>query len=187
MTASRSLASPPIVRRVRTPEWREIRDLRIEAVGDSAAAIAFLSTVEQERAHKDEFWRDRAAGAALSDSAAQFIADDAGRWVGTVTVLLRDEGTDDHLGRTVATRRADIVGVYVSPPQRGTGLLGRLFDAAADWAEERGVDDLTLDVHRDNHRAQAAYRKLGFVPTGESFTSVIGPEIVMARPGRVSA
>ena len=167
MTVSRSLASPPTVRRVRTPEWREVRDLRIEAVGDSAAAIAFLSTVEQERAHDDEFWRDRAAGAALSDSAAQFIADD-GRWVGTVTVLLRDEGTDDHLGRTVATRRADIVGVYVAPPQRGTGLLGRLFDAAAAWAEERGVDVLTLDVHRDNHRAQAAYRKLGFVPTGRA-------------------
>jgi hypothetical protein len=48
----------------------EIRDLRIEAVGDPAASIAFLSTVEQERAHDEVFWRERAAGASLSDEAA---------------------------------------------------------------------------------------------------------------------
>ncbi len=177
----------PAVRRVRTAEWREIRDLRLEAVGDPAASIAFLSTVEQERAHDDDFWRRRAAGASLSDSAAQFIAEDGSRWVGTVTVLLREQGAPDHLGRTVSRARADIVGVYVSPRQRGTGLLGRLIAAAADWAADRGVPELSLDVHRDNERAQAAYRKLGFVPTGETFASTIGPELVMVRPGRVGA
>ena len=103
--------SEPVVRRVHAAEWREIRDLRIEAVGDPAASIAFLSTVEQERAHDEVFWRERAAGASLSDEAAQFIADDDGRWVGTVTVLLRAAGTADHLGRPVTEARADIVGV----------------------------------------------------------------------------
>jgi RimJ/RimL family protein N-acetyltransferase len=45
-----------------------------------------------------------------------------------------------------------------------------------------GLTRLSLDVHRENLRAQAAYRRAGFAPTGETFTSVIGPEIVMARP-----
>ena len=181
------MIAPPVVRRVRTAEWREIRDLRIEAVGDPAAEIAFLTTVAQERAHDDDFWRHRAAGASLSDSAAQFIAEDGSGWVGTVTVLLREEGTADHVGRAVSHARADIVGVYVSPRQRGTSLLGRLVDAAAEWAEERGVPELSLDVHRDNARARAAYRRLGFVPTGETFVSTIGPELVLVRPGRVGA
>lgn len=179
--------SEPVVRRVHAAEWREIRDLRIEAVGDPAASIAFLSTVEQERAHDEVFWRERAAGASLSDEAAQFIADDDGRWVGTVTVLLRAAGTADHLGRPVTEARADIVGVYVAPSHRGTGLLGRLVDVAGAWARDRGADELTLDVHAENHRAQGAYRKVGFVATGERLTSVIGPELVMVRAGRVSA
>lgn len=178
--------SVPMVRRVRAAEWREIRDLRIDAVGDPAASIAFLSTADQERAHDEEFWRGRAAGASLSDEAAQFIADDEGRWVGTVTVLLRAAGTADHFGRAVAQARADLVGVYVAPSQRGSGLLGRLVDAAAAWAADRGAEQLTLDVHVDNHRAQGAYRKLGFVPTGDTFTSIIGPELVMVQAGRVS-
>lgn len=179
--------SSPVVRRVRTAEWREIRDLRIETVGDPAASIAFLSTVEQERAHDEGFWRDRAAGASLSDEAAQFIADDDGRWVGTVTVLLRDAGTTDHLGRPVTDARADLVGVYVASSHRGSGVLGRLVEAAAAWAAARGAAQLTLDVHAENHRAQGAYRKLGFVATGETLTSVIGPELVMVRAGRVGA
>lgn len=179
--------STPSVRRVRAAEWREIRDLRIDAVGDAAASIAFLSTVEQERAHGEEFWRARAAAASLSDEAAQFIAEDDHRWVGTTTVLLREQGSADHLGRRVPHARADVVGVYVAPSHRGTALLRDLVDAAAAWAAERGAEELTLDVHADNARAQSAYRKLGFVATGETFTSVIGPELVMVRAGRVGA
>ena len=36
-------------------------------------------------------------------------------------------------------------------------------------------------MHRDNLRAQGAYRRSGFEPTGETLTGPIGPEIVMAR------
>ncbi len=181
------MISAPQVRRVRIEEWRQVRDLRIEAVSDAAAAIAFLSTPDQERAHDDAFWRDRTAGAAMGTDAAQFIADDGAGWVGTVTVLLRESGGVDHLGRPVADPRADIVGVYLAPSHRGSGLLGELVAAAADWAAERGAADLTLDVHVDNLRAQRAYHAIGFVPTGETFTSVIGPELVMRRAGSVGA
>ena len=172
------------VRRVHGDEWRCVRDLRIEAVSDPDAGIAFLSTVQEERARHDEFWRERAAAGAASDHAAQFVAvaaDVDARWVGTVTVLLRPVGCVDHAGRLVATPRADVVGVYVAPVRRGAGVIDALLDTAAGWAAERGFFRLDLDVHADNERAQAAYRRCGFVRTGEEFTGPIGPEIGMVR------
>lgn len=173
------------VRRVRLHEWREVRDLRVEAVSDPVAGIAFLSTREDELARDDAFWRGRAAAAALSDEAAQFIAEAADdgslTWVGTATVLIRAVGSRNHLGLEVTDPRADVVGVYLAPEHRGTGILGRLFDEVAEWVAERGIGALHLDVHAENRRAQAAYHKAGFVPTGVTFTSTIGPEIEMRR------
>ncbi|MDJ1113750.1 GNAT family N-acetyltransferase [Microbacterium dauci] len=172
----------PVVRRVALAEWREIRALRLRAVEDPDAAIAFLTSPAEEQARTDGFWQDRAAGAALSDDAAQFVAVDGERWIGAVTVLLRRPGDEDHLGRDVTAPRADIVGVYLEQPARGRGILGELLAAAGRFAAERGADALHLDVHVDNARAQAAYRKLGFEPTGETFTSSIGDELVMRMP-----
>ncbi len=170
------------VRRVALHEWREVRALRIEAVGDAAASIAFLTTRDEELARDDGFWRARTAGGALGDDAAQFVAVVDEEWVGTATVLIREPGTLNHLGHEVIAKRADIVGVYLAPAHRGAGILGELFSAAADWAAPTGVSALTLDVHTDNARAQAAYRRLGFSPTGVTFTSIIGPELEMRRP-----
>lgn len=178
------MSEAPVVRRVRLHEWAEVRDLRIEAVSDPQASIAFLSTRADELARDEAFWRERAAGAALGETAAQFVAVAGGRWVGTATVILREPGTRDHLDREVDRTRADVVGVYLAPPHRGTGILARLFDQIDAWVADRGVDALHLDVHVDNLRAQAAYRKAGFLPTGVTFTSSIGPELEMRRSRR---
>lgn len=171
----------PEVRRVRLHEWVRVRDLRLEAVADPDAAIAFLTTSAEEAGRDEPFWRQRTAGGALGDDAAQFVADAGDRWVGTATVLLREPGGRDHLDREITEARADVVGVYVSPSHRGTGVLVALMDAAGEWAASRGAAALTLDVHADNSRAQHAYRKAGFAPTGARFTSSIGPEIEMRR------
>ena len=67
------------------------------------------------------------------------------------------------------------------PSHRGDGTIDRLLGATAEWAASAGATTLTLDVHADNLRAQGAYRRAGFAPTGETFTGTIGPELVMAR------
>ncbi len=170
------------VRRVRSAEWREVRDLRLEAVSDPNAAIAFLTTREQEAARDDGFWQERAAGAALGENAAQFVAIDEDVWVGTASVLLRSPGGIDHLDRVVQAPRADVVGVYVAASHRGRGVVERLFDGVAEWASARGARSLILDTHIENLRAQAAYRRVGFTPTGVTLTSAIGPELEMQRP-----
>ncbi len=170
-----------LVRRVRLHEWREVRALRIEAVSDPDAEIAFLTSRQEELARDESFWRQRAATAALGETAAQFVAVAGGAWIGTATVLMRAAGTRDHLDREVAGPRADIVGVYLAPAHRGAGILAQLFDAACEWVLAQGLDAVTLDVHADNARAQAAYRKAGFAPTGVTFVSAIGPELEMRR------
>jgi ribosomal protein S18 acetylase RimI-like enzyme len=53
--------------------------------------------------------------------------------------------------------------VYVTPSARRAGLL---VDAAVRWGRAQGALSLHLEVHEDNARAQAAYRRLGFVLTG---------------------
>ncbi|MFD4957575.1 GNAT family N-acetyltransferase [Microbacterium sp. NPDC058389] len=173
--------SIPAVRRIRADEWPAVRALRLESTSDPDAAIAFLETPEQVAARTDDFWRDRTLRAAESEIAAQFVAEADGAWVGSLSVLIRATGQTDHLGRFVDDRRADAVGVYVSPGYRGTGTVDALFDAAAAWVASQGLTRLTLDVHADNARAQAAYRRNGFTPTGVAFTGPIGPEIEMAR------
>jgi len=73
------------------------------------------------------------------------------------------------------------VGVYVRPQHRGAGLIDALIDAAAQWCRQRDVTELVLDVHRDNVRAQRAYRRAGFAPTGSTVIGPIGVEVDMAR------
>lgn len=170
-----------LVRRVRAEEWEKLRDLRLDAVRDPLASIAFLHSYEEEGAHPDEFWQDRAAKSAAGDAVAQFIAESDGEWIGTVTVIRWDSGDTDHHGRVVASPRGDVVGVFVRPSHRAAGTIDALLAAAADWARGLGDSALSLDVHVDNSRAQAAYRRAGFTETGARFTASIGPELEMTR------
>ncbi|GLI27478.1 hypothetical protein ARHIZOSPH14_17200 [Agromyces rhizosphaerae] len=170
-----------VVRRVLADEWMQVRDLRVEAVSDPDAAVAFLSTREEELARDDAFWRDRAATAGSADWVAQFVAASPDGLLGSATVLIWEAGATDHLGHRVEERRADVLGVYLRPSHRAAGTIDALLDAAASWAASRGLAALTLDVHVDNLRAQAAYRRCGFASTGVEFTSSIGPELQMRR------
>jgi GNAT superfamily N-acetyltransferase len=77
--------------------------------------------------------------------------------------------------------RATVVGVFVRDEHRGSGLIDRLLDTAAQWGRDVGFDQLTLGVHVDNARAQGAYRRAGFVPSGATFHTTVGPEIEMVR------
>lgn len=169
------------VRRVRAGEGTRVRELRLRAVSDPVASIAFLTTREQELERDQAFWDERAATGAAGDAAAMFIAERDEAWLGTLSVLVRRAGDIDHTGRRLSEGSADIVGVFVAPEARGTGAIDALLDAAARWTAGQGFETVSLDVHVDNLRAQAAYRRAGFVPTGEEFTGPIGPELVMSR------
>ncbi|WP_428953792.1 GNAT family N-acetyltransferase [Streptomyces sp. cg35] len=156
------------IRAVRADEWRAVKELRLAALRDPVAALAFLETYEQAAARPDSFWQDRASGASHGTSARQFVA--VGRdgvWAGTVVVLVEEAGAEDFFGQVVEQRQAQLVGVFVRPEDRGRGLTEELFSAAVDWAlGQDGVTRVRLHVHQDNARAERFYRRFGFVRTG---------------------
>ena len=178
-----------VVRAIRPDEWAEVRQLRLEALRDPVAHLAFLETYEEAAAKADAFWKDRAIGSGEDSVAArQIIAETPdGTWAGTVTVLVEEAGTKDWAGNPVDRRQGHVVGVFVRPEHRGNGLIKALFDAGVAWAWERGAERVRLFVHADSARAQGAYRKVGFVPSGlvVAFTKDEGEnerEFVLERP-----
>lgn len=174
------------IRPIRASEWREVRALRLAGLGDEAAPLAFVESYDEGAALPDDFWIDRAAGSSLDAGpeagARQFVAVAAdGGWVGTSVVLVESAGEQDFEGRTVESSGGHVVGVFIDPRHRGSGLIERLFEASLDWARERGLSQVRLYVHVENRRAQGAYRRCGFEPTGVRLDGSLGPEIEMAR------
>ena len=172
--------SDPHIRRVLASDGERLRALRLEALQDPAAGIAFLETYDEAVARSQDFWDARATGAALSGSAAQFVAETGSGWVGTVTILIPEPLAPDYFGRVREDGTALAVAVYVSPSHRGLGVVDALMAAGSEWARHQGCDRLLLDVHQDNARAQAAYRRLGFTPTGGTIDGHNGRELEMA-------
>ncbi|MFB6819031.1 GNAT family N-acetyltransferase [Streptomyces sp. NPDC056347] len=163
-----------VVRTVRADEWPQVRELRLSALRDPVASVAFLETYEQSVSRPDAFWQERALNAseAGSGDVRQFVAvAPDGRWEGSVTVLIERPDADPAFGEEVEVHQAHVVGVFVRPQARGAGLADELFRAATDWAWSLTgprIERVRLYVHEDNPRAAAFYRRIGFVPTGRT-------------------
>ncbi|KDN80731.1 acetyltransferase [Kitasatospora cheerisanensis KCTC 2395] len=181
-----------MIRPTTVEDWQRTKQLRLDALRDPVAHIAFLETYETAVARPDEVWQQRAAGSREELTARQFIAERPdGGLDGSVTVLIERAGTQDVLGGAIEADQAHLVGVFVRPEQRGTGLARALFDAAIAFAhelDEPRISRVRLYVHQDNERAEAFYRKIGFVRSGRSVPvpgdeSSIEHELVLAREG----
>lgn len=182
----RPLDSRVVVSRVRSDEGPRTRDLRLQALVDPAAPIAFLETREQALARPDSEWRERAELGATATDQASFVAEVSDGFgfselVGTVTVIPRRAGESDYFGRTPTVDTATLVGVYVLSAARGLGVIDALIEAAVEWARGAGYPELTLDVHERNAAAIASYRRAGFELVGE-FEGEDGRELAMSRP-----
>ncbi|MBP0461344.1 GNAT family N-acetyltransferase [Streptomyces montanisoli] len=178
-----------VIRAVRAEEWEKVKELRLLALQDPAAPIAFLETYERSVKEPDSFWMQRAAG--RPGEVRQFVAEAPdGSWSGSVAVLVEEAGSIDFMETVVQQRQGHVVGVFVRAEQRGSGLLGRLMAAALDWAwslDGPRLERVRLYVHEQNPRAQAAYRKAGFVPTGVLVPFATDPsaremEMAVSRP-----
>ncbi|MEU6526164.1 GNAT family N-acetyltransferase [Streptomyces sp. NPDC046924] len=159
-----------VVRQVRAEEWAAVKELRLIALQDPVADIAFLETYETAVTRPDTYWQERTARAAEgADGMRQFIAETAnGTWVGSVALLVEEPGTKDLAGFRVERRQGHLVGVFVQSEYRGNGLTKALFETALEWAWGVGLERVRLIVHPDNARALGFYRKAGFVESGVS-------------------
>ncbi|WP_030610371.1 GNAT family N-acetyltransferase [Streptomyces sclerotialus] len=148
------------IRPVSAGEWRSLKELRLSALSDPAASIAFLTTYAQASAYPDEQWQENARASELGSRVVTYVgvASDGG-WAGMATVLLE----------TPEQPKAKVVGFYVRPEHRRTGLAGALLRAAVERATEgpAGAESVFLSVHERNVRAQRLYEAHGFVRTGE--------------------
>ncbi|WGP11107.1 GNAT family N-acetyltransferase [Streptomyces sp. SH5] len=161
-----------VVRVARADEWPQVRQLRLDALQDPAAPVAFLESYEDAAAKPDGFWQERAADAAEDGPGRvrQFVAESPdGEWVGTVTVLVESPDDEVRFGEPSPVHQAHLVGVFVRPEVRGTGVTDALFREAVAWAWSLSaprMERVRLYVHEKNPRAAAFYRKFGFVPSG---------------------
>ncbi|OKI10188.1 GCN5-related N-acetyltransferase [Streptomyces sp. CB02923] len=164
-----------LVRPVKADEWKRLRELRLAALADPVSRIAFNESFEKVAAYPDDVWQRRAAQSDEDQDPLTFIGEGPdGSWGGMVVVLVEKEGADERDGEEPW---AHIVGVYVRPEHRGTGLARDLFGAAVGWAwsrSEPAVERVRLWVHEENERAAALYRSLGFVETGRTMTDPKG-------------
>ncbi|MEU5714999.1 GNAT family N-acetyltransferase [Streptomyces sp. NPDC020403] len=161
------------VRAVRSEDWQQARQLRLLALQDPAAPVAFLETYENAVRKPDGFWQERTDQVAEGRSARQFVAERPdGSLAGTVSVLV-ERAADDavRFGTPAEFDQTHVVGVFVRPQDRGRGVADALFREAVDWSwslTDPRVERVRLYVHEANQRAAAFYRRIGFVPTGQS-------------------
>ncbi|MEV6198013.1 GNAT family N-acetyltransferase [Streptomyces sp. NPDC051920] len=165
-------SSSYVIRSIRSDEWPQVKELRLDALRDPIAHLAFLETYEESVTKPDSFWQDRASGAAVDATLRQQIVavGEDGVWAGSVTVLVEEAGEQDAFGQVPERSQGHLVGVYVRPEHRGgeAGVTRGLFDAALAWSWKAGLDRVRLFVHEKNGRAEAFYRKAGFLPTGRT-------------------
>ncbi|WP_030694190.1 GNAT family N-acetyltransferase [Streptomyces globisporus] len=160
------------IRAVRSDEWEKVRELRLSALRDPIAHLAFLDTYEDAAARPDSFWQERTEGASEDGpgTVRQFVAEAPdGRWLGTASVLVERAATETFFGDVPEIEQTHVVGVFVRDEARGSGVIDALFAAAAEWSwssVEPRFERVRLYVHAENTRAQAVYKRLGFVETG---------------------
>jgi ribosomal protein S18 acetylase RimI-like enzyme len=141
------------VRRTDETDWAELRRLRFEMLADTP--LAYLETLGHAERRSEAEWRARAREGSSERAITVVAVDDVGRFVATMLSSVPSGASGAYL-----------FGVYVAPSHRGTaGVTDALLRRIEHWALGRG-DTLTLEVHEDNARAIAAYRKRGFVETG---------------------
>jgi ribosomal protein S18 acetylase RimI-like enzyme len=140
------------VRRTRTTDWEELRELRIRALAD--APDAFSSTLEEAMTLPEAVWREWAEGGPAS---VDFLAREDGLAVGMVAIFVEPS----------TPKRTQLVAMWVDPRHRRRGIARALIDQALRWSAERQAREVILWVTDSNTAARTLYEQAGFRPTGE--------------------
>ena len=140
----------PTIRPLYPDEWAVYRALRLRSLAD--APDAFYSTLESESARTAEDWAARLAAAAVSGKDCPLVAELDGEPAGLVWAKM--DGVNPEL--------MHLYQMWVKPECRGNGVGQGLLETALDWAREREVRFVELDVTLGNSSAQRLYERAGF-------------------------
>lgn len=136
------------VKRLDEDDWRTLRGIRLRSLTEDHPVLA---SVEREQGFKESHWRMRLRGSPW------FVATHARRPVGLVSVI-PEPGTP-------ADER-HVVGLWVVPEARGTGVGEALLAAAAREAVGDGAVRLTAWLLDGDDPVEAILRAAGFTPSG---------------------
>ena len=137
-----------VVREVVADEWREVRRIRLRALAQEPTA--FGSSVERENLFDETAWRQRIEG---GHWVVAWLGEEP---VGLVAGII-DRGSGER----------ELVGMWVEPEHRGTGVATMLVDAISTWAKRSASRTLILWVVVENLRARRFYERAGFYGTGD--------------------
>lgn len=178
------------VRQADVRDWAALRGVRLRALGEDPDA--FCSTWDREAAFTEDQWRERAG------KGAWFLA-----WPGGLPdePSVASSGTPSEAASPTTSHGAadaapeapdgvasgilrpgtggcELLGLWVDPASRGSGLAVEIVTAVAGWARRTRAGRLDLWVMDGNSRARAFYRRQGFLETGEA-------QVSPGRPGDV--
>ncbi len=129
--------------RVEPDDWQRLREVRLAALAESPEM--FGSDCAKEQAFDEAEWRRRAA---------TFLASRDGVDVGMAGVYEFDG-------------EWSVMGMWLAPAARGTGVVEALVHACESVAQDAGATTLALGVMEDSPRGRHAYVRLGYDFTGE--------------------
>ena len=127
-------------------QWPRYRDVRLAALKESPEA--FSATYEEEAALDEEYWRTRMA------RSKRLLATRDDEVVGVASIGQAGD----------VESMAELFGLWVTPPARGTGVATALLQAGADVALGDGRSHLAYWVGTENGRAVAFASGAGFRP-----------------------
>ncbi|MCB9798450.1 GNAT family N-acetyltransferase [Candidatus Nomurabacteria bacterium] len=133
-------------------QWELFKDIRLKSL--QVEPIAFGSSYELEKERSEEQWRQSLEKNWLEETSWQYFAMEGEKVVGFMGAYI------DALPRL--RHVAHLKAVFVETEYRGKGISKRLFEFLTDKLKEAGVLKLQLLVNKENERAVAFYKKLGF-------------------------
>lgn len=139
---------------VRHAKIEEIETLLEFEQGIVAAERPFDSTLKDGEIHYYDL-----AKLIESSLSAVFVAELDGELIGSGYALEKE--AKDYLKHE---KYAHLGFMYVKQEHRGKGVNQKILDALINWAKERGLTEVRLEVYSVNQSAIKAYEKAGFTP-----------------------
>ena len=162
-----------IIRRIKQEDGALLRELTIRMCSDSPDA--FSETLEKAKQRTAGEWESKAKWLADSPDAIGLIAYDKNRPCGFVMGLVGRfiNGSMDWQCRDSVT----IARNWVDLKARRKSIGTKLKDTIKDWACEKGVKQLELQVTENNEVAKSFYKQLGFTDTGRREPLASNPKL----------
>jgi ribosomal protein S18 acetylase RimI-like enzyme len=135
------------VRLVEKKDWLLLKQARLAALFDAPTAFGVRYDIASQ--YTDEQWQQRAAAATGPEYWLAFVDGKLAGMIGG--------------GISHATDRYNLIGMWVEPELRGSGIASTLVQAVKSRALQKGHDQVFLDVAPENGRAASFYLKQGFV------------------------